>query len=473
MRTLHNLLSAAILATLIALSSSAPQPAAAQGAPPWLQVWYFPQEQDQPALIEYRDMGGNVVASYALASDAMHSPRQASGYVLGWDIESIPVFNPYTGLVTHIAPPALPESTDTSFVNLSGGFPGPNGTIAYAIAQVSSGTDTPARNRVFVATVGQSDDRLVHETDSPSPWSAVQPVGWSRDGSALLLHDMPQGIGGYILFWTWQNVRALNLATGALIPLGDADGYAADLAYVALLQTNDSGPTGLHVTNTATGQVMTYPLPPLPEAVSVGGGAVFSPDNTKVAYQVARNNPEAEKFYTIVTDLASGQSRVVLEDEAPNYEVRYGNVAGWLDENTLVVGGPWTDRSLAIDARSGAQLREEFGAFLGYAEGITNAGDFARGGIAYTQCPGAPPSRLAANMRGRITFTSGAMTNVRYWAGLDADLAGQMAEGATFTALYGPACADGYAWWNVQFDSGLEGYIAEGTPSEYWLEPWQ
>lgn len=472
MKTLHTLLSAAILATLIALSVSTPQPAAAQGAP-WLQVWYFAQEQDQPALIEYRDMNGSVLASYALASDSMHSPRQASGLVIGWDLASVPVFSPYTGLITHRVPPALPESTDTTVHNLSGGYPGPNRMFAYAIAQINTQSETPVANRIFVATAGQSDDRLVYEVDSDNAWSAVQPVGWSRDGSALLLHDMPQGIGGYILFWTWQNLRALNLATGALTPLGNADGYAADLAYIALLQVNDSGPTGLQVTSTATGQVMTYPLPALPEAVSVGGGAVFSPDNSKVAYQVARNNPEAEKFYTIITDLASGQSRVVLEDEAPNYEVRYGNIAGWLDENTLVVGGPWTDRSLVIDARSGAQLREEFGAFLGYAEGITNPGDFAPGGIAHTQCPGAPPSRLSANMRGRITFTSGAMTNVRYWAGLDADLAGQMAEGATFTTLYGPACADGYAWWNVQFDSGLEGYVAEGTQNEYWLEPWQ
>lgn len=472
MKTLYTLLSAAILVTLIALSPSAPQPVAAQGAP-WLQVWYFPQEQDQPALIEYRNMGGNVLASYALASDSMHSPRQASGLVIGWDLASVPVFSPYTGLIAHVVPPALPASTDTTFFNLSGGIPGPNRTYAYAITQHSNQADTPTANHVYVATVGQPADRLVYEETGASAWIAIQPMGWSRDGSALLLHDMPQGIGGYILFWTWQNVRALNLATGALTPLGNADGYAADLAYTAALQFDDNGPTGLQVTNTATGQVMAYSLPPLPETVSVGGGAVFSPDNSKVAYQVARNNPEAEKFYTIVTDLASGQSRVVLEDEAPDYEVRYGYVAGWLDENTLVVGGPWTDRSIVIDARSGAQLREEFGAFLGYAEGITSTDGFAPAGIAYTQCPGAPPSRLAANMRGRITYTSGAMTNVRYWAGLDADLAGQMAEGATFTTLYGPACADGYAWWNVQFDSGLEGYIAEGTESEYWLEPWQ
>ncbi len=43
--------------------------------------------------------------------------------------------------------------------------------------------------------------------------------------------------------------------------------------------------------------------------------------------------------------------------------------------------------------------------------------------------------------------------------------------GATFTIVGAPQCADGYNWWQVQMsDSGNVGWMAEGTPADYWIE---
>jgi len=255
--------------------------------------------------------------------------------------------------------------------------------------------------------------------------------------------------------------------------LGWIDGYSHDLRYTATVLSNDQGITGLQVTEVASGNANVYPLPPLGEIPLVGGNAAFSPAATKVAYQVARSNPETEKYWTIVVDLASGQSRVVLEDEGINYEVRYADIGGWLDDQTLAIGSYWYGRTAIVDTSTGVMLREERGAFLGYAVGVTDVTGFAPSGVAYAQCPGAPPSRLIPGQRGRITFTDGTMTNVRQWASAQAEKVGTAPEGATFTINDGPRCADGYAWWDLQFDNGLSGFVAEGDATSYYLEPWQ
>jgi hypothetical protein len=35
----------------------------------------------------------------------------------------------------------------------------------------------------------------------------------------------------------------------------------------------------------------------------------------------------------------------------------------------------------------------------------------------------------------------------------------------------GPACADGYIWWNIRTREGTLGWSAEGDRREYFMEP--
>jgi hypothetical protein len=39
-----------------------------------------------------------------------------------------------------------------------------------------------------------------------------------------------------------------------------------------------------------------------------------------------------------------------------------------------------------------------------------------------------------------------------------------------FVVLEGPVCAEGYAWWRVDYNGTL-GWTVEGTGEEYWVEP--
>jgi hypothetical protein len=444
-------------------------PARAQVGQP-TQVWLIPGQSGTLPTVEYRTSAGKITASYVIGVDTLGGPRQAAGRVFGYGLDTLPVFDPYKGKVMFYPVPGKGISTDQEYYNLTAAVPSPDGQqYAYGVILQHADLQKPATNWVFLAGLGMNNDTAILQEQTDA-FLAIAPMGWSADGSTLLLHDMPQGIGGYILFWTYQNVRAYTILTGQTTLLGNLDGYSGDLQYTALVERNDSGPTGLLVTRTATNEQIRYPLPPVGEQPFSGGGAYFSPSNTKVAYQVARNDPENEKFWTVVVDLMTGQSRVVLEDQAAGYDTRYATISGWLDDNTLVVGSEWSQQSAVVDVTTGQLLREERGSYLGTT---TLTAGVAPSGVAFAQCPGAPPSRLQPFKNGRITFTDGTLTNVRQSPGKSGEIVARKPEGETFSVNGGPFCLDGFAWWNLQFSDNTYGFVAEGDLNAYYLEPWQ
>jgi len=84
-------------------------------------------------------------------------------------------------------------------------------------------------------------------------------------------------------------------------------------------------------------------------------------------------------------------------------------------------------------------------------------------------CPGVQQSRLSVGSFAQVIPGAGA-NNVRDAAGTNSNTIGQIPEGGVFTVLDGPVCADGFAWYQVDFN-GLTGWTAEGDSSNYWLEP--
>ncbi|MBN1966926.1 MAG: hypothetical protein JW910_19900, partial [Anaerolineae bacterium] len=82
-----------------------------------------------------------------------------------------------------------------------------------------------------------------------------------------------------------------------------------------------------------------------------------------------------------------------------------------------------------------------------------------------------PVSRLLPDTFGRVTFSTGQPVNVRDVP--SGEKIGTQPEGTRFLISGGPLCSGGYAWWAVTFDDGMWGYVAEGEPGNYYLEPWQ
>lgn len=84
-------------------------------------------------------------------------------------------------------------------------------------------------------------------------------------------------------------------------------------------------------------------------------------------------------------------------------------------------------------------------------------------------CAGAPTSRMALGMVGRITFTDGTSTRLR--SGPGSSILTLMPEGTPFTVIGGPTCQDNFAWWQIRLVDGQVGWVAEGNANTYFIEP--
>lgn len=80
-------------------------------------------------------------------------------------------------------------------------------------------------------------------------------------------------------------------------------------------------------------------------------------------------------------------------------------------------------------------------------------------------------SRLTKGARGRIIYSDGSPLNLRKTPGLNGEVLSAVPEGEKFTVTDPPKCIDNFVWWNVDFGSGLIGWVAEGDKDSYFIEP--
>lgn len=85
-------------------------------------------------------------------------------------------------------------------------------------------------------------------------------------------------------------------------------------------------------------------------------------------------------------------------------------------------------------------------------------------------CAEALPIRLMVGETARTT--PGLNSNLRAEPDIDAEDIGDIPPGGLFTVVGGPQCSnDGIAWWQVQIEDGLTGWIAQGQSGLYYVEP--
>lgn len=91
-------------------------------------------------------------------------------------------------------------------------------------------------------------------------------------------------------------------------------------------------------------------------------------------------------------------------------------------------------------------------------------------------CTGTMPTRLVVHQRGRVSSADPEPMNVREGPNTNTVLLGQIPAGAIFYVLAGPACSVSYTWYEVIYrqpgSSPLTGWVAEGEPGSYYLEPY-
>lgn len=87
--------------------------------------------------------------------------------------------------------------------------------------------------------------------------------------------------------------------------------------------------------------------------------------------------------------------------------------------------------------------------------------------FAMNVCDGAPATRLAAGARARVSGT----LPLRIRAEPGGAILTQIASNAEFDVTEGPACQGEYTWWRIRTANGTEGWSAEGSLSDYFIEP--
>ncbi len=87
-------------------------------------------------------------------------------------------------------------------------------------------------------------------------------------------------------------------------------------------------------------------------------------------------------------------------------------------------------------------------------------------------CGTAPQPRLTVGEQGRVAVNTGIGSNLRAQPTTTATVMGMLSDGEVFVVIDGPQCAENFWWWQVRSTRGAEGWIAEGTTTEYWAEPW-
>ncbi|MBI5928549.1 MAG: SH3 domain-containing protein [Chloroflexi bacterium] len=84
-------------------------------------------------------------------------------------------------------------------------------------------------------------------------------------------------------------------------------------------------------------------------------------------------------------------------------------------------------------------------------------------------CDLAPKTRLQINQSARIIYPEG--VRLREMPGFSGAILDMVAAGAIVQTISVPVCRDDILWWEVKLDSGQTGWVAEGQPDLYYLEP--
>jgi len=210
--------------------------------------------------------------------------------------------------------------------------------LAWATTKYSNKLES----QLWMAASNGSGTRLVAESDSQdeiADWFALEPVSFAADGRLVYSWQIT-GIGGYILFFGYSSLYSYDPVTTAVVPLApllsDSTGpcwnsVRPDLAFAVGHCYGSDGELAMREKDLATGEDLLFPSFP---DQSQAGAATYSPSGKRLAYAIARGNPDDEAGQIIVRLEPAGEAVPVASISNGYFHVLY-----WLDEDRLLAGG--------------------------------------------------------------------------------------------------------------------------------------
>jgi hypothetical protein len=235
-------------------------------------------------------------------------------------------------------------------------------------------------------------------------------------------------------------------------------------------QGEDIGMYDAGVYNWATRQYVSFE-PYFPQTVVSGAG--WNADGTLLAMTTITGITVVQ--FGLEAD-GSPRIRVV----ADGVESEKQSIVNWLGVDDLLISGntiPY-ERSFIAQVIDGKWYSQEFVAINGRIRSYflpgqwhLTAGEAEQAALRCLFVDRAIAPRLTVGGSGQVAFTDGTPSRLRAAPNTSATVVGQMPEGTRFSVMGAPVCGMGYRWWPVQTPDGLSGWVAEGTPSEYWVGP--
>ena len=171
---------------------------------------------------------------------------------------------------------------------------------------------------------------------APHQWVAER---WSRDGQSLYFSTEPYGIGGYILFAGASSLYRVDVndrSVQEVIPFNVNGGKMLcidELSSDERLIADHCAKTSIAVQDLSSGQITTIQPPTDVTGFNFVGSARFNPDLTRVAFALAKGDPNDEQGWVAVSDGLSGGSKLIMTGKPGGYFT----VAGWVNADTLLL----------------------------------------------------------------------------------------------------------------------------------------
>jgi hypothetical protein len=197
--------------------------------------------------------------------------------------------------------------------------------------------NTPSSLQVSAPDGSQLETLFQQQVSVPPVQVVAQ--RWSTDGKSLYFSREPVGLGGYIVFSGASSLYKIDVTSKQeieLIPVNASSGQAAcldalsvDYRYVA----DHCSQNVITIRDLTSGATTTIQPPEGLTGFKTMGSARFSPDGSRVAFALAKNDPSGEQGWVAVSDGLQGASKLVLTgDPGSSYAV-----IGWLTDQTLLI----------------------------------------------------------------------------------------------------------------------------------------
>jgi len=209
--------------------------------------------------------------------------------------------------------------------------------------------DNPAESVLLVSDLDGTAIRSVYsEPLDANRLTHLVVQGWAADGTALLFSREPYGIGGYIPFDGASSLYRLQLDNGQVTTLVDYDPQARHALCLDSLSpdgdaiTSHCPPTEISLLDLSGNVQGTIATPSSVGQPFLLGSALFSPDGGRIAFAIARGNPDDEHGWVAVSDGLNGASHVIT-DRAGGFF----HVVAWLNSDHLLI--QWIESSCGSD----------------------------------------------------------------------------------------------------------------------------